>query len=256
MKRYHDESLPLKCNKCTYRFTSEARLKTHEFKEHIEKSLDVVEEDIARHLSEAKREGVNMICVECGEAFSSEKLLIDHIKLAHRPTGSSSTAQISHGSFPCEFCATTFTMRHNLMRHYRRVHNNELKYECKICKVKFKTIQYLYRHEVRSHEREEESIENRATTMSGERGEEICRICKQNFNGSKYRYERHMILMHEETYERILQCDICSKKFIFMRSLKFHMDIHRKRAREEKLPFKCGQCCRGFIEEEKLANHL
>ena len=71
MKRYHDESLPLSCSQCTYRFLSEARLKTHEFKFHGDKSSDTVELDIARHLNEARREGDMVICNECGEGYDN-----------------------------------------------------------------------------------------------------------------------------------------------------------------------------------------
>lgn len=243
MKRYHDDSLPLQCPHCTCRFSSEARLKTHEFKEHIEKSRD-----LARHVNEARRDEDSMICSENGDAFDSQELLVEHIQSAH-------SAGVGHpGSFPCEFCDHKATMRHNLQRHYRRVHSEQLKYECKICHMKFKTQQFLYRHEARSHERDE-IVENKAAS-SGEQADEICRFCKQTFNGSKYRFERHMILFHEDANERILQCDICSKKFIFMQSLKFHIELHRKRARERKFPFKCGQCCRGFLDAKQLEKHV
>lgn len=254
MKRYHDDSLPLSCTQCSYRFSSEARLKTHEFKDHTENSNDTVALDIARHLNEARREGDKTICNDCGEACDNEESLIEHIQAAH---SHSTTASFSHpGSFPCEYCDHKATMRHNLLRHYRRVHSDELKYECKICHVKFKTQQYLYRHEVRSHEREDSDESKAAVTSTGEQADQICRFCKQTFNGSKYRFERHLITFHEDAHERVLQCDICSKKFIYMQSLKFHMDVHRKRAREEKLPFKCGQCCRGFVDEMLLERHV
>lgn len=50
MRRYHDENLPFQCDQCTYRFSNEARLKSHEFFDHKKPRERVVEMDIERHL--------------------------------------------------------------------------------------------------------------------------------------------------------------------------------------------------------------
>lgn len=99
-------------------------------------------------------------------------------------------------------------------------------------------------------------LESTKRPPAGEKTEVICEYCNQNFNGSKYRYERHLIFMHENQLGPLFQCDICSKKFISFNSMRMHMEVHKKRLKEKDYPFKCGQCVMRFLDEEKLKIHV
>jgi hypothetical protein len=228
IKRRHDPSLPFNCSECTYRFEKESHLRMHVTKDHFRKS-------IAR-----KRDP--KYCEECEESFETENELTQHLMSTHK----TECPQL----FTCEFCDKTFTMHHNLMRHYRTVHHDQLDFECTICCRKFKSKEYLYCHVTRVHE---SKGEDRATAKAT--GEQACGICDQTFNGSKYRFERHMIAIHPEVNEKIYECDACAKKFIFRMSLRLHLDKHRRRAAEKHLKFKCGGCYRRFEDEQKMMQH-
>lgn len=219
MRRYHDTSLPFKCDRCTYRFATEARLKSHELTGHLRKSTQVNEEIKS-------------------ESPSNDDRMV--------------TAVV------CEFCNQTFSQNHNLQRHYQRIHLNELKHACEHCDKKFIDAQYLYRHVVKFHEKGDSdmTVSSVPKATPGEPFDDICKFCKQTFNGSKYRYERHLISMHEAQLESVFQCDICSKKFMYFNSMKIHMESHRKRIREEDYPIKCTHCIRRFLDEDKMKKHV
>lgn len=222
IKRRHDPNLPFECAQCNYRFEKEITLKAHLTKEHQQEK--------------PAKNRESKYCEECEEPFESENDLMQHLKDIHKTTDAR--------SFNCEYCEHTFTMKHNLTRHYRTVHQDQLTHECKICFQKFKNEDYLARHEMRMHGGGDQA------------GEEVCSICRQSFNGSKYRFERHMIAMHAADVDGgIYECDKCGKRFIYRRSLRGHLVKHRRREAERRLKFKCDGCSRRFESEEKMERH-
>lgn len=263
MQRYHDPSFPYACKKCTCRFKSEIRMRTHIDKMHKHRFPTIQKvESQSKDFEELPKKHESILCDLCGKNFSNRTLLERHLTITHKaketavPTENESS--FMSGCYPCNLCDKTFTMRHNLNRHYKRFHSSDLRFECSQCNNRFRTELHLNRHNIRVHENRN-GIFNKINENEATKGEEMiekCQYCDLEFNGSKYRYERHMILMHEKELERIYSCDICPKKFVILKSLKYHVEVHRKRAREENFPYQCAACQRKFLSEEKYKHHM
>lgn len=250
IQRYHDTSFPFECSHCTYRFKTATRLESHTLQLHYSKAKSSAP-TILKHQSN--------LCDFCGQNFTNRTLLERHLTVSHRPKDPQKNVNENFmcGSYPCNLCDKTFTMRHNLNRHHRRFHSTDLKFKCTDCNDRFRTEVHLSRHVVRVHENRN-GIFNKISQSSIDDEEvlDACQYCGQEFSGSKYRYERHMILMHEKEVGRIYSCDICPKKFVFLKSLKYHVEVHRKRAREEHFKFQCDICLRKFLSEDKYRHHV
>lgn len=219
MMRFHSEELPFPCDECTLRFKSEAKLNSH----------------------------------KCGEHNSMKKVESKREQSPPTPPLNDSV-----GNYKCNDCLKTFTLRHNLNRHYKRFHSSELPYQCVHCNDRFRTESHLERHVFREHEDHGKQIIASSSSLptQGESFIDKCQFCAQDFNGSKYRYERHMITMHRGELTAVYSCDICPKQYVYLQSLKFHIDMHRKKRRQEKFPFKCRFCVRKFLNEENYQIHL
>ena len=273
MLRYHDPSFPYACETCSCRFKSEVRMRTHIEKMHkfrkpkiqkVESRNVIMEEFDDMPLNPLKHESI--LCDLCGKNFPNRSLLERHLTISHRAKEKAvpveNESSFMSGCYPCNLCDKTFTMRHNLNRHYKRFHSSDLRYQCSQCNDRFRTELHLSRHNIRVHENRNgifNKINEPDLPRESPKGEEMlekCQYCDQEFNGSKYRYERHMILMHEKELEKIYSCDICPKKFVFLKSLKYHVEVHRKRAREEHFPYQCAACLRKFLSEEKYKHHM
>ncbi|KAL7015221.1 hypothetical protein ACKWTF_016351 [Chironomus riparius] len=270
MQRYHDPSLPYACTKCTCRFKSEIRMRTHVEKTHNHRTPTIYKvesqsEDF-EELSKTPLKHESILCDLCGKNFPNRSLLERHLTITHKTKQSAipteNESSFMSGCYPCNLCDKTFTMRHNLNRHYKRFHSSDLRFECSQCNDRFRTELHLSRHNIRVHENRNgifNKINELEVPSEATKGEEIiekCQYCELEFNGSKYRYERHMILMHEKELDKIYSCDICPKKFVFLKSLKYHVEVHRKRAREENFPYQCAACQRKFLSEEKYKHHI
>lgn len=223
----HGSNLPFNCDHCTYRFTTEARLRNHEkskhFKEEIKFNLD------------------SFSCENCRLQFDDKNCLINHLRETH------------HDLNLCEFCCQTFSTHKILIRHYSRLHNDDLKHECEECGRKFINQLFLLRHSSRCHGRRIEVLPKVEEVPVND----VCKFCNQNFH-TRYKLERHLIIMHEDKQAATLECDICSKKFIFMNSLREHITMHSRRWTEQGRPIKCDYegCNRRFASEENMKNHL
>lgn len=266
MQRYHHPSLEHACEECTCRFNTEAKLQSHVLKTHtfprmVPKKLTKGETSIDPAIHDSN------LCDFCGKDFENRSLLERHLTIVHKRKNKVSLENESSfllGCYPCSLCERTFTLRHNLMRHYKRFHSPALTFECNQCNDRFKKKILLDRHQYREHNNYN-GVFNKTSALSkkGSKEEDICddipescEHCEEEFNGSRCRYERHMINKHEKEVSKVYTCDICQKKFIFIKSLKFHVNQHKKRAREENFLFKCDQCYRKFFSEEKYNQHV
>ncbi|XP_070495485.1 uncharacterized protein [Chironomus tepperi] len=267
MQRYHDPSFPYACEMCTCRFKSEIRMRTHVEKQHNNSTPKIHKvESQVEDMPQNPQKHESILCDLCGKNFNNRTLLERHLTITHKTKSPAIPAEnessFMSGCYPCNLCDKTFTMRHNLNRHYKRFHSSDLRFECSQCNDRFRTEVHLSRHIIRVHENRNgifNKIPELDVPCEAQKGEEMiekCQYCELEFNGSKYRYERHMILMHEKELDKIYSCDICPKKFVFLKSLKYHVEVHRKRAREENFPYQCAACQRKFLSEEKYKHHI
>ena len=122
-------------------------------------------------------------CGVCNKSLESEDHLANHAQF--------------HGGVPleleCPVCSTYFNDRGNLEAHVL-MHDDPARIECDECKKLFTRKQGLTSHKVATH----------AGITYG------CAVCGRSFKLGRY-LQRHMLRRH--TPERMLGCDMCTRRF-------------------------------------------
>jgi hypothetical protein len=76
-------------------------------------------------------------CEECQKSFSERGSLNKHIESHH--------SNIQLPQYTCDNCSKVFIGRESILQHMKVVHQDK-RNECKICKIKFKTLRDLWQH--------------------------------------------------------------------------------------------------------------
>lgn len=191
---------PYHCDQCDKSFVRLSELKTHQDQHNGKRRFK---------------------CSHCPKSFTQHPHLITHLRThsGHRP-------------FKCDQCPKQFSQSSHLSVHKQCSHSkNEKKYQCKICKVRFRLP-----HHLKSH----------LTTHSGERPFK-CQKCPQAFNQVTCLTE-HVKKWHGEDE---LPCQYCNKIFKTKLQRKAHESWHLKRER-----YFCVFCEKGFWKKHDLWRHL
>lgn len=249
--QYHDNNHEYGCSECTYRFSNLQSLKHHGVKFH----------NISNILPKQEEFPNDQICIfqcdMCANKFIDKKSMTIHINRRHlnnsRKPGSGFGSKLN---FQCEYCDREFSVRSNMFRHYQHAHSQELPYQCDQCKEGFRTERLYVRHMEKIHKIENfNKISNPETRVPVSSEPLICEFCSEDCSNSKYRYERHLIIMHEEDLREVFDCKTCTKKFAFKDSLDQHNAWHQRRKLEKTYEHKCDMCDKRFPNEEKLEKH-
>ena len=135
----------------------------------------------------------------------------------------------------CELCAKTFTKINTLKEHEARFHNGPKPYKCVSCDSGFTTAKNLQNHIECVHE--------------GKRPH-ACSSCDSKFYLPKD-LKNHILSVHEK--KKLHECPNCD----FKADLKSNLKRHIVRAHEvNKLQYKCEFCGKGFLNNEKLKDHI
>lgn len=169
----------------------------------------------------------------CEKSFSCQAKLQDHINvhLGIKPFG----CEICQKSFyskkylraheeihqgrevKCNECNTTFTRRHNFLRHLKYC---SIRYECPDC---LKT--YRKKGSFETHLRNKHRAVDRAGNAKRSREIAQCELCKAEFKG-KSNLRAHCRAVHEKIR---FSCKSCGKEFSYNSSLKRHLERHHNK---------------------------
>ena len=76
-----------------------------------------------------------------------------------------------------------------------------------------------------------------------------CEMCGKIFNKSQMR--KHMLQIHTENDKKPFICELCGKGFINKQKLKYHMNTHTGNK-----PFVCDLCGTGFAHKANMRVHI
>lgn len=138
-------------------------------------------------------------CEICQKSFYSKKYLRAH-------------EEIHQGrETKCDRCSTTFTRRHNLLRHLKYC---SVRYECPDCMKVYKK-----KGSFETHLRSKHSTDG---VRSSKRSRSVvqCELCKAEFRG-----KRNLQAHHQAVHERVrFVCKTCGKEFSYNSSLAKHIE--------------------------------
>ena len=174
-----------------------------------------------QHGNESK---VGFICDECNNPFQSKVALEYHKDVTHRK---------DNASFSCVHCKESFKTKHSANVHKRSVHNRRAFY-CKKCFLTFKLNSHLLRHYRTVHQLDLKKFTN--SVIGEENVHYSCTECdfetmyKQNLT-------KHLESKHSGSNKEF-QCEECGSKFTEKRNLKRHTD----KVHGEPGAFECEFC--------------
>ena len=197
-----------KCENCDRLFSQESKLKTH-------------------MLSHTDLRPFK--CFKCHKAYACKSKLNAHVRL-----------HTKSNVHQCKVCNKIFTYpsyllehmnTHKLGSHQLKDSKQILRFECSICKKRFRFAKLLNAH-LRLH--------------SG-KGLSQCNICDKKFN------QKYTLKVHLQTHEAIKlhKCEYCDKSFTQKSNLVEHIRIHTKVK-----PFECNLCEKKFCQSSHLKSHI
>ncbi|XP_048100324.1 zinc finger protein 879-like isoform X2 [Alosa alosa] len=162
-------------------------------------------------------------CLVCGKGFASQKGLLSHMTWVHLK-GKPNIVR-------CNYCLKRFTFRKQKIEHEKVHQNEELKFSCPHCPLRFPDCY------ARSAHRKTHRVFNTFT----------CKVCNRTFKQA-CKLERHMAV---HTGLKPYTCKLCDRSFNQSGHLKSHMRVHTGER-----PFKCQDCGQCFNHNVSLKNHI
>ncbi|OCT70805.1 zinc finger protein 574 [Xenopus laevis] len=268
-----DQEPLLSCNDCSEKFQFTKDLEEHEashqngpFSCPLCSKVFTTQVEVGEHLNSHRSES-HYLCVDCGLAFVSETVLLNHRRshlanplftcecgltflnmtrfLYHRRVHNNkqrdagaveekkavnSTVPSPSGNFHCDPCGKDFPLLSQFLRHQRFVHALERRHKCPTCGKHFKKGSHLRTHML---------------THTGERPYS-CTVCSKSFN-SQANLLRHRLT---HTGEKPYKCQLCGKAFSQSSTLQQHQYVHG-----QAYLYKCNECGVNFHRPYRLLLH-
>lgn len=184
-------------------------------------------------------------CDKCSDKFRFKSGISIHMLTMHVK---------KNKKFKCDLCDRTFNFPGNLYVHTNNVHAAILPFPCS-CGEKFRTKRTLENHQKRDHNNSIVPAVNEPNLNTHEVPKN-CRFCGKDFDGSKRFLETHLLRDHHSQLDRILECDMCNKEFVFVQTLRAHVSLHEKKLRQTKFTWKCQKCGSRYARKGNLENHM
>ena len=207
------------CSKCDKNFPTLDDLEIHNQKIHS-----------------VKKEIFKYWCIKCKIDLTSDKDLIDHMKLANHskkleiPKNSTRIEDIH-----CKFCHQMFSTKQTLDNHIKAIHENVKSYFCENCGKA-----YCDKSSLRSH------IKDKHKDLKPHK----CNSCDKAFN-RKHTLKQHVKIIHEKARDHL--CENCSKSFSTKSNLVDHMkSFHEKR----EISFQCIKCDKHYQRKQHYLRHF
>jgi len=216
-------------------------------------------------------------CGECGQSFSQNAHLKDHIARLHSASniGGVFLCRVCNQTYPdrahlrkhmdthmdaqrpfqCQVCRKRFGSSERLSTHLSTTHTNMKEYECSACLLKFPSRvalrQHLSAHPFPITCPECHSVFTNMTAWRGHlkrahRADRKCSYCDRRFPSE------YDVRVHERTHtgERPFTCEYCSKAF----ARKSILDVHRTLHTGQR-DYVCNVCGMAFNRKSKLDVH-
>ncbi|XP_043936739.1 uncharacterized protein LOC122809357 isoform X2 [Protopterus annectens] len=177
-------------------------------------------------------------CDICGRCLSDANCLRRHkrIHTGERP-------------YRCEVCSRDFSDLSTMRRH-QKIHSGKRPYRCIVCNRRFRQRTQLRSHWSSHKGQDEQQQIHEAENEMGNRPI-TCSICKKIFENvtqlKEHRAENQKITT---SGEKEYVCCVCTKTFLYTRSLYRHARIHTGLK-----PFMCSVCSRRFLDASSLKRH-
>lgn len=187
-------------------------------------------------------------CTECNEKFTLKNLLTLHNKKHMK-------------NFICQDCGKA-CMNMTRLRHHQVMHSNEHKYQCHICKSKYKRKGDLKEHMITIHSLHSFKCDypncgkifaskkcfNRHRYHHSDKYQ--CETCQQRCSSA------HELQIHKRihTNQRAFPCQCCSKKF----KTQYNLNVHKAQCHtnESIKTHSCNQCNSKFAMRCLLNQHI
>jgi len=219
--------------------------------------VGVSHHDWKNHLKEYHSE-LGLPCTLCDDMFFDEKNLQEHYAKIH----------VNNSKYSCDMCEKSYPSRANLKLHKETQHPiaGKIKraFKCDLCDATLTTKGGLKIHKERIHSDSPPIVKTR-----------VCEVCGKKVRAG-WLYAEHLARKHGNAK---IPCKVCGKTFATERHLKEHnFNVHltvtcevcgmecqngqykrhmmTKHASEDKKPFYCSLCQKGFVDRPNYQTHM
>ena len=240
--RYVHEGLREKCQSCDKSFGTKSSLQLHIKTVHEKiRASKCVEckfcegtltsrSNLKTHMLEQHGDETfaRVSCYYCDKKFVYKSLLSYHMRREHE--------QVK--DYKCDFCHVTMSAKFNLKRHMLEQHNDErfANVLCHLCDKKFIC---------KSHQR------NHVRMVHEETKDFRCEFC-QTTMASKFSFQKHMLVQHNDERFANVPCKSCNKKFICESLMRYHV----RRVHEQAKDYKCDRCGKEYGQKGQRDRHF